>query len=108
MDVIKIATTMYRKVNPQGIEQFVSEFLMKDGRRATEIISKLDDAGNKAIRIIERDFIGYPEKVIDEVSGTKKVYVPAYPEREKGVFEYTEDNVKNYFPNISFESLCEY
>ena len=102
-----IVNAIYRHVNAKGVEQLITEMTLKNGRKATEIVTELSD-GNKGVRIIERDFLGCPEKVIDNVFGRKETYVPAYPEREKGVFQYTEDNIRSYFPNISFEKLCEY
>ena len=107
MNEIRIASSTYTRINPKGLEQTITEFKTSAGKLGTEIVTALDRE-TKGTRIIERDIVGTPERVIDTVGNRHEVYVNAYPERPCGVFQYNEDNVKSYFPNINWNDLCSY
>lgn len=95
------------QVSPKGLKQIVTEFSTKNGKLGTEIVTILDEAGNKGIRTIERDCFGKPEKVVDDVYGRLETYVPAsYP--YAGVIQKTKGCPDVYFRNISIDKLCEY
>ena len=108
MTKIRSVKSVYSKLNTQGLKQTVIEYNAHNGNHGTKIITELDKAGNKSIRDIERDNVGTPRRVIDELYGKKEIYVPAFSEHQQGVFLYSEDNVKTYFPNIVFSDLCKY
>ena len=108
MNDIRCILSSYKTVSPRGVERTINEFRTKSGEYVTQIVTKLDNCGTEGIREIEKDFLGIPKQVVDNVFGRREVYVRAYPERPQGVFQYTEDNMRTYFPNISFESLCQY
>lgn len=107
MNSVRIITSTRTVVNPKGLIQIINEFKTKTGL-GTEIITQLDKQGNNGIRTIERDALGVPQQVTDLVYGRVERYQRAYPERANGVFQFSADNIRTYFPNISFDSLCKY
>ena len=107
MEGIKFIKSMYAEMKSPGLKEVVTEYIARSGNHCTKIES-IDGAGTKMERIIVRGAADQPTKVIDNIFGKKETYIPAFPDRPQGVFLYSEDNVKTYFPNINFDDLCRY
>ena len=89
--------------NLRGLHQVATEYTLKNGKRGTEIVTNLDVQGNKGVRDIQRNIYGEIEKVVDDTYRRHEEYVSAYP---NGIFQYTKDGKRSFFPNITLESLC--
>ena len=101
-------SSITNQVNPRGFKQVVTEYYLKNGNMGTEIVTTLDAEGNKGIRTIERDCIGIPKKIIDDVYGRHEEYISAHPEYPTGIFQLDKNNIKTYYPNVSLEHLSRY
>ena len=102
----RCVNAIQEQVNPKGLKQLITEFSYKNGKRGTEIVTKLDANGSVGIRTIERDCFGNPEKVIDNVYGRLETYVPAsFP--NIGIIQKAEGK-PDAFCTTTMDKLCQY
>ena len=86
------------------MKQVITQYTMNNGKKGTEIITDLGQ-GYKGIRTIEKDTFGNIEKVIDDFYGRKEIYTSAFPIYPKGIFQFSKDGFKMYFPDKTLKSF---
>lgn len=80
--------------------RIVNEYCLKSGKHITEIITDYGSKG-KEVKEIHKDFLGYPEKIIDNVFGKINTY---YPSRS-GVIQVSDGKETKLPPFYTMENL---
>lgn len=76
----------------KGINTTVNEYMLKSGKRITEVIKNVGDKQVNT-REIYKNELGYPEQIVDRIFGTLGVYYPS----KSGVV-YEAGGVKKVLP----------
>lgn len=106
MEGIRCINLIREQINNKGMKQVITEFSHKNGTLGTEIVTELDNRGNKGIRTIKKDIFGVPRSFVDQVYGRTEEYVCAYP--DYGVYQITDGIRTGYYPNVRIMDLCKY